>query len=835
MTQPTARFVSSLSLSLLFITSSALGQKGSEEIYQGIQKFGVLANVLYVAAHPDDENTRMISYLSNHLHVNTTYLSMTRGDGGQNLIGHEIREMLGIIRSHELLEARRIDGGNQRFTRANDFGYSKSAAETFTIWDRDQVLGDVVWAIRETRPDVIINRFNTDTSRPNHGHHIASAILSVEGFDKAAERSVHPEQLRLTDTWQPRRIFWNTSWFFYGSREAFDKVDKSKMLAIDIGAFEPITGESNSEIAGRSRSMHKSQGFGAAETRGESLDYIDLIKDAQGTVPASLFDGIDITWNRVPGGAAIKTLSDRLETSFDFKSPAKSLPLLLEIHQAVSALPDSYWKKVKLRECQALIKDCLGLYVELRTNAFRLTPGDRIPATLEVINRSAADVALLTLKPADMDTVFVFNTALAYNQDMVKDVRLYVPDRLSIPYWLEQSPTEGMYIVRDQRKIGMPEDDPALLAEVEIRIENKPFRFTVPLIYKTVDPAEGEITKPVYITPPVAVEVESEALIFHQGVSRTIPIHLTAIADSISGELQVSIDEPGWSSVPASIPFAFRAAGESKIIDLVITPPASSASATLHPVILVGGKKYHHKISTLQYDHLPYMDIIRDAAVRLQSIDIKTTYRPIAYINGAGDDVAASLRQIGYSVDVLEPASITPELLQHYQVVILGVRAFNTVDALAYKNSVLFDWVSQGGTMIVQYNVSRGLVTDRIAPYPLTLSRDRITEEKSPVTLLNTDHAAFHFPNEIKPEDFDGWVQERGLYFPNTWDGNFTPLLEMKDTGENPTQGGLLVAPYGSGYYIYSGLSWFRHLPAGNPGPYRLLSNLISLGYKNKS
>jgi LmbE family N-acetylglucosaminyl deacetylase len=818
---------------LLLLFSSALAaQAGSEAIYKDIKKLGVLANVLYVAAHPDDENTRMISYLSNHLSVNTTYLSLTRGDGGQNLIGPEIREMLGLIRTHELLGARAIDGGNQLFTRANDFGYSKTPAETFNIWNREEVLSDVVWAIRKTKPDVIINRFSTDTSRPNHGHHTASAILALEAFDLAANKSSFPDQLSIVTPWQPRRIFWNTSYWFYGSREAFDKADKSKMLAIDIGSFDPVTGESNSEIAGRSRSMHKSQGFGSAETRGESLDYIDLLKDAEGTIPKSLFEGIDITWNRVAGGSAIALLVQELESSFDFKSPAKSIPQLLRIKQAILALPDSDWKRIKLADCEKLIKDCLGLFVEVRTNTFKASPGSSLPVTLEVINRSNTEVRLVSMEVTSNDSVFALPSSLVYNQGYTKELTIQTPQQMSIPYWLIQHPEEGMYVVDDQIKRGTPADPPSIRAALKIEVNGTPITLETPVIYKTVDPAEGEVIKPLSIIPPVTVESKDEVLMFNQGHERIIQLKLAAVEDTVKGDLHLKTSLPDWKVSPTVIPWSFDKAGESITVQCTITPPAKASRADLIPEITIGTDTFHHKITTVDYDHLPYLSVVSDATVHLQSMDIKTTPRSIAYITGAGDDVPASLMQIGYTIDVIDIESLSASTIEKYQVVLLGIRAFNTVDALAYKNKILFDWIREGGTMIVQYNVNRGLVTEEIAPYSLSLSRDRITEENAQVTVLSPDHDALNFPNKITQDDFIGWVQERGLYFPNKWDEAFTPLLEMNDTGETPTRGALLVAPYGEGYYVYSGLSWFRHLPAGNTGPYRLLSNLISLGYK---
>lgn len=828
----TFAFIFLISLLSPFTFSSLSAQSSSTEIYKNIQKFGVLASVLYVAAHPDDENTRLISYLSNHLSANTTYLSLTRGDGGQNLIGSEIREMLGVIRTQELLAAREIDGGHQMFTRANDFGYSKSPTETFNIWGRNEILSDVVWAIRKTQPDVIINRFNTDVRRPNHGHHTASAILSVEAFDLASDPKVFPEQLQLVGTWKPRRIFYNTSWFFYGSREAFDTIDKSNMLLIDIGAYDDMTGESNSEIAGRSRSMHKSQGFGSAETRGESIDYLDLIKDTSGKMPKSLFDGIDITWNRIPGGSTLAIQAAELERTFNFKDPSASVPLLINIHKAILQLPDSYWKRIKLAECEKLIQDCLGLFIELRGTQFRTSPGSMIPVTLEAINRSGIPVILKNIIPP-ADPSIAFDTVLSYNQIFLQDIQIKIPDRLSIPYWLHDAQTEGLYNVSEQRLRGMPADPPSVITTIQCVVQGESINYDIPVVYRTIDPAEGEIYRPLYVTPPVTISLDDEALVFTKGKERMINMTLTAIKDSVSGLLNLSISDPGWQINPKQIPWSFMRSGETIAVGVTITPPDYSTSAIFKPEIIIGQQTFHHTVATIDYDHLPYMSVVRDASVKLKSLDIKTISRPIAYIEGAGDDVDKALEQLGYDVDKLEPGDITTTILSRYQVIILGVRAFNTLDELAYKNDALFDWVKQGGTLIVQYNTNRGLVTDQIAPYPLSLSRDRVTEENAPVSILTPEHPALNFPNKIENSDFAGWVQERGLYFPNQWDEKFTPLLQMNDTNETPTKGAILVAPYGEGYYVYTGLSWFRHLPAGVPGAYRMLSNIISLGYKN--
>ncbi len=647
------------------------------------------------------------------------------------------------------------------------------------------------------------------------------------------DASKFPEQLKYVEPWQPRRIFFNTSWFFYGSKENFDKVDKSNMMSIDIGAYDEITGESNSEIAGRSRSMHKSQGFGSAETRGESQDYLDLIKDTKGIVPKDVFDGIDITWNRVAGGAPIGVKVNKLAESFDFKSPETSIPLLLDIYKSIQGLPDSYWKKIKLGECESLIKNCLGLFAEARTDKYKVSPGMVIPVTLEIINRSKADVTLSAIEYSGNDSTYSFNAPLAYNQVFNKDMKITIPDQLSIPYWLVESPGVGMYNVPEQAKRGSPFNPPAVSATIHLTVSGTTLQFNVPVIYENVDPAQGEIFRPLYITPPVAVQFDEDVLVFSKGNERTLNVTLTAIQDSVKGFLKLKIPDAGWKVSPESIPFSFSKSGETNTVTCNIIPPNGETESSLRPEIIIGDKSYHHKVTTINYEHLPYMSIVRDATVKLKSIDLKVIPRPIAYIEGAGDEVVQGLRQIGYKVDVIDPATISPDLLSKYQVVILGIRAYNTVEALAYKNKTLFDWVEKGGTMIVQYNTNRDLVTNDIAPYPLNLSRNRVTEENSPVTILDPKLDVFNFPNKINATDFEGWVQERGLYFPDKWDDHFTPLLEMKDTGEDSTKGSLLMAGYGAGYYVYSGLSWFRHLPAGVPGSYRLLSNIISLGYKN--
>jgi len=343
---------------LISTNAQAPVQPTSADLYEQIQKMQVLGSVLYVAAHPDDENTRMISYLANEKKVNTAYLSLTRGDGGQNLIGPEIRDLLGVIRTQELLKARSVDGGQQFFSRANDFGYSKNPEETLKIWDEEEVMADVVWAIRKFQPDVIINRFDHSGNRRTHGHHTSSAVLSHKAFDLVGNKEVYPEQLEHVNTWQPKRLFFNTSWWFFGSREKFAKADKSDMLSVDVGVYYPMKGKSNNEIAAESRSMHKCQGFGSTGKRGSEQEYLKLLKGEMPKDKSSIFEGINTTWTRVKGGESIGQVIGNVDAEFKHENPAASIPQLMAAYQMIQGLPDGYWKSVKLKDIKISRSSC---------------------------------------------------------------------------------------------------------------------------------------------------------------------------------------------------------------------------------------------------------------------------------------------------------------------------------------------------------------------------------------------------------------------------------------------------------------------------------------------
>jgi LmbE family N-acetylglucosaminyl deacetylase len=803
------------------------------DIYEGIEKLNFLGSALYVAAHPDDENTRLIAYLANEVKANTAYLSLTRGDGGQNLIGAEIRELLGVIRTQELLVARRTDGGQQFFTRANDFGYSKHPDETLAIWNKEEVLGDVVWVMRNFQPDIIVNRFDHRTPGRTHGHHTSSAMLSVEAFDLVGDPNAYPEQLNQVDTWQPKRIFFNTSWWFYGSQEKFKKADKSMMLSVDAGVYYPLQGKSNGEIAAESRSMHKSQGFGSSGSRGTQSEYLELIKGDLPTDKENLFDGVNTTWTRVKNGAAIGELLATVQANFDFTNPAKSIPNLLLAKKMIDQLEDGYWKRVKSKEIDEIIEASVGLFLEAVAEEPTATPGSAIEIGLEMINRSDVDVTIKSLQiaPSLFDTTMQLKLDENQAYELYKTVELPQKMAYTNAYWLNEPAELGMYTVNDQQLIGQPEMQRVFNVQFDLEIEGLPFSYTKEVIYKRTDPVDGEVYRPFEVTPPVFADLNSTVYVFASNQAQQVEVLVKSGKANTSGTIELAHPE-GWMVIPESIPFDLKLKGEELKVTFELTPPATQNQGQISPKVTVDGQTYDRSMTVMDYAHIPTQSVLRPAEAKVVRVDLKKSGERIGYLMGAGDDIPNSLEQIGYQVDLLEDRDMTVDNLKQYDAIILGVRAYNTVDRLKFYQPKLLEYVNQGGTMIVQYNTTRGksVPSEELGPYPFKLSRDRVSMEDAEVRLIATEHPVLNFPNKITTADFEDWVQERGLYFPNEWDENYTAILSSNDKGEPARDGGLLVASYGEGHYIYTGYSWFRELPAGVPGAYRLFANLIAVG-----
>ncbi|MFY7988882.1 MAG: PIG-L family deacetylase [Flavobacterium sp.] len=807
------------SIFIFFISIIAFAQApqklNSVEIYEQVQKLNFLGKVLYVAAHPDDENTKLITYFSNHYHAQTAYLSLTRGDGGQNLIGTELREKLGAIRTQELLAARRIDGGEQFFTRANDFGFSKEPNETFAIWNKNEVMEDVIQVIETFRPDIIVNRFAHNTPGTTHGHHTASAMLSLEAYDLV--------------NYKPKRIFFNTSWWFYGSQEAFDAADKSKLLAINSNVFYPLKGKSNNEIAALSRSQHKCQGFGTLGTRGDEIEYLELLK---GDLPSNtnLFEGIDTSWNRVKGGNEIGKILYEIEKNFNFGNPSVHIPNLIKAYDLILKLEDSHWKEIKSRQIIKIIEACSGLFMEAVADTETITKDSKFNLQLEVINRSQSNVKLISVNALNIKNE-IQNKPLKNNEKVsfqFKDVVVGNAVDYSNLFWLKEQQTEGMYRVADKSIRILPEISTSFPVIFTMEIEGKTIEFVKNICYKFNNPDDGETYVPFTILPEFTSTIEPKVVIFNATQPKEITVKVKAHKANASGTLSLVIPQD-WKIEPKEIPFTIEAKNEERKFTFKIYPTKSEVTSKLVAQISTSNGTLDKELVTIQYPHIPKQTILVTSESKVVKLDIATKGKNIGYIMGAGDEVNKNIENLGFQVTNLNPNDINTENLKVFDAVILGIRAFNVVDELKFKNKILFDYVANGGNVIVQYNTTNNLITKEIAPYNLKLSRDRVTDENAKVTLLAPNHKVLNQPNKITEKDFAGWVQEQGLYYPNEWSSEFIPILASNDEGETPKNGGLLIAKHGKGNYIYTGLSFFRELPEGVSGAYRLLANLIAL------
>ncbi len=799
---------------ILFFVITLKGQSSSD-VYKQLKKLNFLGSVLYLAAHPDDENTRVISYFSNHVLARTAYLSMTRGDGGQNLIGAELREALGLIRTQELLAARKVDGGSQFFTMANDFGYSKNPVETLSIWDRKQVLAQTKARIQEFKPDIIINRFNSQSTGRTHGHHTASAMISEWAFDQ-----MNADQ----NSWHPKRLFHNTSWYFYGSRENFEKANKKAMLTIDMGVFDPLSGKTNSEVAALSRSKHKSQGFGSAPVLGERLEYFELIRGKKLT-QNDPFDDINTQWTRVKGGTAIGKAIQKIIEDFDFSAPHKSVVPLLHVQKMITQLENKHWKKVKTEEITDLIINCLGIEFQLNAQIPYGVSGENLQMKLLVNNPSHLTVNLnrIQWKDESHDLHQTLNT----NQLFIKRFDTKVKGAISSPYWLSQKGSQGMYISNKTGSIGAAKSPAAYQATLDLSIEGKKLEISLPLKFRRTDPVRGEVITPFHILPEATLQLEAPVFLFATDQSRKVKISVKNLGTKVMGTLELETPK-SWEVNPKSVKVSISGKGNETDFYFDIKAPSHTTVGYLRPLIETHTKKLQASLQEITYDHIPKQFLVSPAESKVVALSLKTGVEKVAYIEGAGDNIPQSLTDLGVEVEILKAKNITLEKLNYFDAVIVGIRAFNVEEALAYKNKILWEYVEAGGNLLMQYNTSRGLKTKELTPLKLNLSRDRVSNEKSRVQIINPDHPVLNRPNKITSQDFEQWVQERGLYFPNSWDEKFIPLLQMNDTGESPKKGSLLVANYGKGRIVYTGLSFFRQLPKGVPGAYRLFFNLIA-------
>jgi LmbE family N-acetylglucosaminyl deacetylase len=801
-------------------------QMSGGEIELALQKLNVLGRVLYIAAHPDDENTNLMALWANGSLYDAAYLSITRGDGGQNLIGPELRERLGIIRTEELLAARRVDHAKQFFSRAIDFGFSKTAEETMRIWDHDKILSDVVWVIRKFRPDVIVTRFSPE-DQLTHGHHTASAILAREAFEAAGDPKRFPEQLAFVKPWRPKRLVWNTSPFFFKNRNL--PFDPTGLTVLEAGGYNPLLGKAYTEIAAASLSMHKSQGVGSPPRRGARKEYFKLLEGQPMTT--ALFEGIDTSWSRVPNSEAVAAEIRQIISQFRPSDPAASVPELLKLRQALSGIKDDSWVPEKKAELDQIIAACLGLHVEASTTNETVTPGQTVTIKLEAINRCNIPVILQEVRCPLSGESMKIDSGLPANELVTKDLSCKIPENTpySQPYWLRRPGTLGTFAVDDQQLIGLPENPPDLPVEIVLQVNGQELRYTLDGKYRTVDPVVGELRRQLVIAPPVFAKIADGALVFPTNQPKPVSVHVTAATGPVKGELKLAVPK-GWEVDPTSVPIDLKGADAEMVATFTVKPPDQDSEGTLRAIVSIDGRDYSFERVRISYPHIGVQTLMPPAEVKLVRADIRKKGDRIGYIPGAGDDVPESLEQIGYSVKILNESDITAKNLAQFSAVVLGIRAYNTQDRISNWLPELFDYVKAGGVVIAQYNTLAELKTEQLGPYPLEISHDRVTDENAEVRILAPTHPLMTVPNKITSKDFEGWVQERGLYFPTKWDPAWTPILSCNDPKEKPLDGGLLVAKLGKGYFIYTSYSWFRQLPAGVPGAYRLFANMLSLG-----
>jgi LmbE family N-acetylglucosaminyl deacetylase len=799
----------------------------ASEIFHDLHRLQKTGKVLYIAAHPDDENTRLISYLTNFEHVDVAYLSLTRGDGGQNLIGTEIGEKLGLVRTHELLEARRRDGAKQYFTRAIDFGYSKTPKETFEFWNKNEVLSDVVRVIRQVQPDIIITRFSPEVNpdRPTHGHHTASAMLAVEGMKAAADESQYADQLEELSVWETKHLYWNTSYWFYGSVETMDKKVAERpesYVKIDVNQYMPLLGKSGSDISSDSRSQHKSQGFGNSPVLGPQWEYLELL--TEGTAPAHLLDDIATTWKERTGNTKLDKVISKAIKAFDVQHPETTVDALFEIRDQIGQLEQGKFRSTKIEEVQDIILKCMGLKLNAFTKSQNVHIGQEVNSRIE----ASTDLSGVSLKWKLNFGGQPSSKRLTIAPGFKENITWTVPEESSQPYWLTGNRSHGLYGVSSIDDIGKAINDYSFYVVVDVMYNGHSLRKRIPLLHASNDPVKGQIIQPLTVVPNAMINLSKDVMVFAKDESKVLDIEIVAGKDKLEGYLELFVPE-GWKQEPVFHKAKFTKAGEKQHFTFTITPPKGQSEGVIKALFKDDEGIYNKGMYQLKYDHIPEVALFPPAEMKAVKVDLKTEGQRIAYVTGAGDKVPDAIREMGYEVTELTVDQLLQNNLKSYDAIVLGIRALNTNESIGSANSLLSEYVQQGGNLIMQYNTSHRLKSQPLGPAKIELSRDRVTDETAEVDFLEEDHKALNSPNKITDADFDGWVQERGLYFPKSWDKTMTALLSMHDENESAKTGSLLVGQFGEGYVVYTGISFFRELPAGVPGAYRLFANLLSL------
>jgi LmbE family N-acetylglucosaminyl deacetylase len=800
-------------------------QRTSAQLGEDLQKLRVLGSVLHVAAHPDDESTHMLTWFAQQQHWETNYFACTRGDGGQNLIGDEQGVPLGLIRTQELLAARRIDGANQYFSRAFDFGFSKSTEEALGFWDKQLILSDLVWVIRKTRPDIIFTRFPPD-ARAGHGHHSASAALAIEAYKAAADPRMFPEQLKQgVDVWQAKRLLWNT--FRFPGSTGNSTISDSQ-FKVNIGDYLPFLGQSTGELAAYSRSQHKSQGFGFAVDRGRSTEYFATLG---GDAPVeNLWDGVDATWNRV--NPSIDALISPIIQQYDPSKPYESIAALIRLKKAIKALPASAWTQKKIAEIDAWVVNAAGIYLGATTSQGMVAVGEKLPIKTEFIVRAPITVEHVRISFAGIDTTY--NGTIQPYKKYPFHRSITASASITQPYWIQETKSTGHFNVSDQQKIGQARVDPAYTAKASFRIQGEEFSVERPVQELIIDPVKGEILQPITISPKTVFSLSSSVVLLPRGskATKTIQIAITALAALEPGKIEVKSGESTLANILLKDGMKAGEKREWPISFQEATVPVGKLSSNIQLHINAGTENWvdSSEIHTIDYAHIPTQRYFTPVNLSLLHIDFAKKGNRLGYIKGAGDKVPEGLKQMGYLVDFLTEKDLTAANLRQYDVVMTGVRAYNTNEYWENAYPEIMKYIENGGNYVVQYNTASflGPMKSSMSPYPLLVTRNRITKEEAKPNFLQPNHVLFNHPNKISDKDFEDWIQERSIYTAETNDPHFEFPLGFSDPNESENKGNIAVTKYGKGQFIYTGLVFFREIPAGVPGAYRLLANLLA-------
>jgi LmbE family N-acetylglucosaminyl deacetylase len=684
--------------------------------------------ILYLAAHPDDENTRLIAHWSKYNGYDVAYLSLTRGEGGQNMIGPELGEALGVIRSNELFAARKIDGAKQFFGGALDFGYSKTTDETLDKWNEAKLLNRIESVIMEFKPDVIVTRFPPD-KRAGHGHHSASAVLALKAFDKV--------RARANDTgYYPKAVYWNTSSWWLGNID--DNLNDSIQM-IEIGGFIPEIGKSSLQIGTQARGMHKSQGFAGKIDRGFRKEYLMLLS------------GESVNWS-----------------DSDFKSNAKDLI------------------------------DLKGIYVDFKAKSPYFIEGESLDAEIEICLESDADFSFKILNSKDLQ--------------LKNQQRLKKHSKVTIPFELNHLEEKSILFKNEQT------GKESLLKLWPDHIIS--------------DRVLGELRRPVQNANSFSINYSTPCIVFVDRNRRKVDLSIFRWGQKQSLNLDFEVPT-GWNvKTEDGESTAIRFLPEQNVYHLqfYLEPSKNAQSGELIIRNADDGKAIQKAVK-LRYDHIPSQEVWLEGSLPLRYIPMELPKLRIGYIKGVGDDAPMAMRQMGMSVLDLDASNLTYEVLKDLDALVMGIRAYNVNQGLKSSQDIIDNYVSNGGRLVIQYNTaSRDRVLEKIGPVQFSLSRDRVTIETTEPKFLVKSHLQMKSPNQLNKKDFEGWVQERGLYFADSWDSSFVPLISWSDPGETQKRGVWIVSEYGKGTVTYCGLSLFRQWREGVPGAYRILANLVGHG-----